>query len=946
MMRSRLLAACAAFGALALAQPVLADNHAEAAAGSTLVAPPIEFTEWRLDNGLRVIAVQDDSTATVTTSMWYEIGAKLDPEGRSGFAHLFEHILSRKTVNMPYNMIYALTADVGGTRNASNGTDRTNYWEQVPAEYLETMLWTHRERMAFPVVDDEVFETERGVVKEELRTRVLAPPYGRFTRYVIPENAYDIMPHRRPGIGSIEDLDAASLDDARAFHQAYYGPDTATLIVAGNFEIDTLRELVDRYFADIPPRANPVDVTITERDAPRTQPRSVSSYGPTVPLPAIGTIWQAPAVTHPDAPALEVLDAILGRGENSRFYQALVRTGLAVEAQTYTGSGEEAGVFGFFGLVSPAGDMAAVKAALDAEAEKVRTQLVSEAELAEAKNEIIGSALRGRETARGRAFELGEMLVQSGDPYMADKRLQAIAAVTAEDVQRAAARWLDPQARVDLTYERGEPDPANYANPVPMPEFRNLPPAVGEPREVLPEGERQAPPGPGERPEVSVPEMERTTLDNGMQVLVAQTSEVPLATMAVLFPGGSASDPREKAGLANLAAQLADKGTANMDAQQIAARLESLGASMGASARTDGTTFSLTAPAANMQAAGELLADMIRNASYPEEEFAREQARTIDGLRASLSDPGNLASMATRPLLYGDAPYGGVSSGTAESVALLTREDLAAHREQYWHPGAAQVVITGSLSARQGFALTEALFGDWQVDAPLPQPVQNPAGAPVGQRTVVIDMPEAGQAAVYLVGRGPSRDEPVYYPLSLANAVLGGGSSGRLFEEIRTRRSLSYGAYSSMASLVEDPMLMASAQTANETVDEVVRVFLDELARIGTEPLDAELIERRRLYLTGAFSRTRETSSGFSGIVTDLIALGVDPEESTRYVEKLGMVDAEAASAAAREYFDPARMSLVVVGNAAAFIDDLRAIRPDVEVIPFAELDLLSASLR
>ncbi|WP_299297243.1 insulinase family protein, partial [uncultured Erythrobacter sp.] len=197
MIRNMMLAGAAALAIVGSA-PALADGHdGEAQDAPKLTAPEIEYTLWELDNGLTVIALQDETTSTVTTSLWYDIGSKLDPEGRSGFAHLFEHILSRKTENMPYNMIYGLTADIGGTRNASNWVDRTNYFEQVPAAYLETMLWTHRERMAKVVVDEEVFETERGVVKEELRQRVLAPPYGRLARFVIPENAYDVMPHRR-----------------------------------------------------------------------------------------------------------------------------------------------------------------------------------------------------------------------------------------------------------------------------------------------------------------------------------------------------------------------------------------------------------------------------------------------------------------------------------------------------------------------------------------------------------------------------------------------------------------------------------------------------------------------------------------------------------------------------------------------------------------------------
>lgn len=941
-MKSALLAAGALLGALAFSPPVSAQDQS----GAALVAPPIDYTEWTLANGLRVIAVEDPTTATVTTSMWYDIGSKLDPEGRSGFAHLFEHILSRKTVNMPYNMINALTADVGGTRNASNGTDRTNYFETVPAEYLETMLWTHRERMAFPVVDTEVFETERGVVKEELRTRVLAPPYGIFGRFVLPEVAFDVLPQRRPGIGSIADLDAATLDDARAFHQAFYGPDTATLIVAGNFDMATLRALVDRYFADIPPRAEPVDVTIATREARRTAPRSVTSHGPTVPLPLTGTLWQAPDASHPDLAVLEVIGAIMGGGENSRFNTAIIRTGRAVEVEQVVDFSEEGGMFGHFAIVSPTADLAQVQTLLDAEMALLRTAPVSEAELAEARNELIAAALRARETARGRAFELGEYLMMTGDPLAADRRLAQISAVTAADVLRVANDLLTPEARVDLTYERGPHDPATYANPVPMPRFATLPPPTGEPRLVLPEGERQAPPGPAQRPQVEAPALARRALANRVEVVAAQTGAVPVATVSVLFPGGSASDPRAQAGLANLAAALAQRGTATLGAQEIAARLESLGASLGASARSDGTVFTLSAPVANLAAAGAIMADVIRNPAFPADEVARERDRAIESLRSAWSNPGSLASMALRPVVYGDAPYGNATMGTPESITAVAGADLADHARRWWHPAAARVVVTGGIAPAEAFALVDGLFGDWAGNGPPPLADPAPAGPPLAPRTVVIDMPEAGQAAVFLASRGPERNDPAWYPLELANAVLGGGSNGRLFEEIRNRRSLSYGAFSSIGSLADDPLVSASAQTANETVDEVVAVMLAEYARLGSEPFSEDFLARRRLFLAGGQARALETGSGYGATMLDLLVLGVDPAEASLYAERLDAVSAEAASAAARRYFDPQAASLVIVGNAAAFIDQLRAIRPDVEVIPVAELDLLQAGLR
>lgn len=945
MIRTILLAGAAATS-LAAATPAFADAHMEGTGtGPALSAPEIEYTIWTLDNGLRVIALPDDTTSTVTTSLWYDIGSKLDPDGRSGFAHLFEHILSRKTENMPYNMIYGLTADIGGTRNASNWVDRTNYYEQVPAAYLETMLWTHRERMAKVVVDEEVFETERGVVKEELRQRVLAPPYGRLQRFVLPEAAYDIMPHRRPGIGSISDLDSATLDDARAFYEAYYGPDTATLIVAGNFELDVLRELVDEYFSDIAPRANPVDLAITEREPEATGPRTVNATAPNVPLPVVGGVWKGPEATHPDAAALDVLMAILSRGDNNRLDNALVRTGQAVQVSAYASTFREAGDLNAYAVVRP-DNMEAAAATLDAELERIRTEPVTAAELAEAKNEIIGSTLRRRETARGRAFELGEALVSSGDPDFADKHLAAIGAVTAGDVLRVAAKWLDPMKRVTVTYTSGEDDRSAYANPVPLPTFRTLPPAVGEIRSVRPEAERMAPPGPGESPEVAAPEIVEAQLSNGIPVVAVQTGNVPIATITMLVPGGSKTDAREKAGVAELAASLADKGINGMDASTIAARFESLGASFSGSSGSDGTTFSLTAPTANLAEAGALAANIVTGAIYPTEEFERERARAADGLRVQMNEPGGLSRYALRVAMYGDAPYGSQPGGTTESLAKINRNDLLEYRQRYIHPARMKIVVSGGISAEEAVATAESMLGDWRTDLrPWPVPAEA-AGETLTPRTIVIDMPDAGQASVLAAVRAPSRTSADFFPLELANSVMGGGSSGRLFEEIRTKRSLSYGAYSGFADRVDDSILTASAQTKNETADEVAQIFLDEFARLGSEELTEDLLEKRRLYMSGGYARALETSGGFNAIVAGLLQQGLTADEAARYAERLAAVDPSAASAAAREYVDPANTTILIVGDAQHFLDDLRAIRDNVEVIPADELDLATAALR
>ena len=934
-------------GAMMSAAPIAS---AQTAAVSQLSVPPLQYKTRKLANGLTVIAMRDTTTPNVAVSLWYEVGSKHDPEGRSGFAHLFEHILSRKTVNMPYNMINKLTEDVGGQRNASTWYDRTNYYEIVPARYLETMLWTHAERMARPVVDAQVFETERNVVKEELRQRVLAPPYGRLFNFVIGENSFDTSPNRRPTIGSIAQLEAATLEDARAFHEAYYGPDTATLIVSGNFDEAQFDRWVDQYFAAVPRRAARIPIAIDGKEKPRTSPRSVTAYAPNVPLPVVGTTWRIPGSAHPDMAALTVLDAILTRGDNSRLYRSLVYDKqLATQASANLVDVEDGGYYAPFAILAGGKPVAEVEAALAAEIARVRSAPVTAAELAEAKNELVADALRERETFSGRAFTLGEALVRTGDPKAADKRLAAVQRVTVTDVQRVARTWLASDARVDIRYlnETGRPAGAAdaWANPTPIPTFRTVPAATRAANNLAEEAQRQHPPAPGAAVPVTPPSISATRLATGLEIVTARTGNVPLATMTLVVKGGASTDPKGKAGLATMAADLATRGTATRSAQGIAAEIESLGASLASNAGPDGLTLSVSAPVPNLEAAGRILADIAQNASFPAAELERQRSRALDALTIQMKDPGALAAMVAQPLLYGQAPYGSLAFGTPGSLKSLSRADLEAHYRRWWHPGNAALIVSGGLDAAQATAMAGRLFGGWRGVGPAPAAPMARAGEVQRVRTLVVDLPGAGQAAVVAAVRGIDRSDADYYNMSVANAVLGAGSNGRLFEEVRVKRALSYGAGSGMPARMDDAVLTASAQTKNESAAEVAQIFLNELDRLGREPLAADAVGKRIAFLSGNFSRQAESSAGLGAVLAGLIQQGVAPSEAAHFVQRLEGVTPAAASAIAGKVTSSARATLVIVGDASKFIDKLRAIRPDVEVIAADRLDLDAADL-
>lgn len=950
MIRIRPLRA-ALLAASSLALLTAAPGLAQAQDAAAISVPPLQYTHRELANGLDVYAMPDPTAGTVTVQVWYDVGGKDDPQGRSGFAHLFEHILSRKTVNIPYGQISTWVENAGGARNASTGQDFTNYYETVPPEYLEMMLWTHAERMARPVVDQAVFDAERSIVKEELRQRVEAPPYGRLGRFVIGDNSFDESIYRRSVIGSLEELDAATIEDARAFHEAYYRPATATLIVSGNFDPAQLDRWVDQYFGDIQNPARPVPTFQRPVETPRTQPRDVVAYAPNVPLPAVARIWPGVPATHEDAAALQVLEAILSRGQNSRLYQRLVYTDqLATSAGLGTNLMEEDGVITGQVIVAQGKSIEAVEAAYDQEVARIRDQPVTEAELNEAKTELIASELRQRETASGRAFILGQALVSEGDPKAPDARLAALQGVTAADVQRVARTYLRDEAVVRVRYldESQRPEGVaedSYRNPAPMPTFLTVPPAILPPNELLPEGQRMAPPTPGAARAMAIPAVAERRLPNGLRVIVAKSTDLPIMNAQLIIGGGAAGDPNDRLGLASFTAGLAREGAGGRTAPQIAAALESLGASLFAGAGADSTSVTLSAPVASLGQAGPIFADVVMRPDFPAQELERSRTRSINGLRVALREPGNLAGAVLARVIFADAAYGRPTSGTAQTLGAITREDVLAQHARWWRPDNAALVITGGMEPEAAFAFAERTFGGWTAPAGALPTLGDRAGDPTAPRIVVVDMPGAGQAAVAAAVRGPDRTDPAWYSMAVANAVVGGGQNGHLFQEIRAKRGLSYGANSSLVTRADGAFLAASTQTKNESATEVVGLVLAEIDRLTTEAVTEQATLDRETYVAGGFSRAVETTGGLGGFIADTVTLGLPLTELQTYPERIRATTPDSLGAAARAHLGRDRAYVVVVGDASMFLDSMRAAYPDLVVIKAEDVDLNRADL-
>ena len=948
---SFIIAALLAGSASLLAAPAVAQRRAPAA---TSAVPPLGYTHRVLANGLNVYTIRDTRTANVSVQMWYNVGSKDDPAGRSGFAHLFEHILSRVTRNISHGELSRIVEEsAGGTRNASTGPDTTNYFETVPANQVEAMLWAHAERMGRSVLDQQVFEAERSIVKEEMRQRVLSQPYGRLQRYYAFDTGFTGHPYRRSGIGTMADLDAATLADARAFHANFYRPDNATLIVSGNFDQAQLDRMIDRHLGALPRPATPI---LRNRmvEPPRTQPRSLTAYGPNVPLPAIVFTFQRPRQNHPDSAALAVIDKLLAGGQSSRLFRTLVyERQLAQSAGTLDFGLEDAGIFAVQAIVASGKDIGETETALAAEIARLRDQPVSAAELAEARNEIISESLFGRETPEGRAFELGQSVTTANDPRWGDRLLAAVQRVTPADVQRVARLYLADNRRVSLRYLDEGQRPAGQAAYDPSAQAtdpalgRTFPPDTRTPNQLAPEGQRVAPPAPGPQQPFAAPAIAERRLGNGMRIVVARSTNVPIASVLLVFGGGTSADPAARPGVASMMTNLIDNGAGGMTAPEIAARIESLGASIGGSANQDSSLAFVSAPTANIEAAGDILARVVREPAFAQAELDRERRRALDQLRVSMRDPGFVAQRVAWRAAYGDAPYGSPVGGTPASLAALTRDDLARYHGAWWRPDNATVVITGSLDAEAGFALAERLFGQWQPPAEaMPQLPANRAGTAAAPRVIVVDNPASDQSAVAIVTRGIARSDTDYFPLVVANSALGGSSTARLFQEVRVRRALSYGANSGLPSYRDEGVLVALAQTRNNAAPEVVQVMMAEIRRMRDEPIAGDVLTKRRTLLVGSFGRQVETTNGLGNFLANLAVQGLPMSDYARYIPSLQAVTPEQVTASVAAEIDPAQASIVIVGRASEFLEALRAQHPNVEVIPIGELDFGSASLR
>lgn len=939
MFRAALLLGAALIPLSAQAQPRKAD--------ATPAVAPIPFTTRTLANGLRVYAIHDTTTSNVAVQLWYDVGSKDDPKGRSGFAHMFEHLMFKATRNLPSETLDRLTEDVGGYNNASTNADYTNYFEVVPANHLERLLFAEADRMATLVVDPASFTSEREVVKEELRSRVLAQPYGKLLYLYYPNVSYAVHPYARSGIGSIEDLDAATVDDIRAFHATYYRPDNAVLVVSGNFDPAQLDRWVDQYFAPIAKPDRPIP-RVTVQEPQRTKATRHTVYEPNTPLPAVLMSFPLPPDNHPDTPALTVLDGILSGGESSRLYRHLVyRDQLAAQADTFLDTRQSTGALAVFAILAGGKSAQEGEAALRREFAALRDTPVSATELAEAKNEILTNVLKGRETAEGKANTLAAAVIIDGDPHAPDRQLAAIANVTAADVQRIARRYLTEARAATIRYLPADSANGATGDTIAVPSTvqaatLTVPPGIVL-RTAASDAERTPIPTAGTPVDTTLPTPIATKLANGLRVIVVEKPGLPLVTAALFVDGGGSTDPKDRAGVGSLTAGLMTKGTATRSAEQVAEQVESLGGGIDSEADWDGSSVRVTVKSDQIAPALTILADVARSPAFASEELDRARAQAVDGITVELKDPAAIAGLVANRLAFGAGPYGHPLSGTLASLQAITRDDVVNSYRTSWRPDGAALVLVGDIKRGNATALAEKLFGNWKVAGPL---IRTTPAAVVIPRVVVVDLPDAGQAAVSVVRPGIARSDPAYYAAQVANATLGVGFTSRLNQEIRIKRGLAYGAGSQLDARRNPGLVTASTQTKNPSAPEVLALILQQMQQLGAGPTPDTELATRKAVLTGSFGRNVERNEGVAEVLGTYVQQAIPIDTLGKFTPSIQAVEPAAMQAAAKRVFATADASIVIVGDARQFVDGLRKAYPKLELIPAASLNLDNPALK
>jgi predicted Zn-dependent peptidase len=959
----RILSRLALFAAAALSGTAFAAPEPAPAPLSALISQVnIPYQMFKLKNGLTVIVHEDHKAPVVAVSVWYHIGSKDEPKGKTGFAHLFEHLMFYGSENAP-GVFFSRLENIGATDwNGTTWFDRTNYFETVPTGALDRALFLESDRMGhlLGAVTQKTVDLQRGVVQNEKRMGDNEPgglqEYAELAALFPPGH-----PYRHSTIGSMADLNAASLEDVKNWFRAHYGPNNAVLVLAGDVDVPTAKAKVERWFGSIPrgPETARPPVSVPTLAAPVDK-----VMHDRVATTSISREWVVPGVNDPATGQLELATSILGGLGSSRLDNALVRKEkIAVGVSAGVQEFEKISLLTVTARVKPGVDPALVSRRLDEIIADFLKNGPTADEVQRAATSSVASTIKGLEQVggfNGKAVTLAEGEVYSKDPAKYKKDLQEIASATPASVAAAARKWMGrPAFRLTMAPgERSAEDIAIAGSVVSRPRYFRSPaeggapaPGMKSPVAALAAKAPAAAAAPQQAPAPKIPEppvlpvkarvfppIERATLSNGMKVVFARRSAVPTVDLAVSFDAGNAADDKAKLGTEALYLSLIEEGTPTRDSIGIAEEQERLGASIGESASMDITTITVSALKPNLAASLDLLADVVRNPAFKPEDVERKRAVLLTRIASEKTQPQGLALRVLPPLLYGAShPYGVpfTGSGTEAGVKAVTRDDLVAFHHRWIRPDNGTIFAVGDTTLAELVPMLEARFGTWAAPAGAKGVKQFPGAAASGHsRIVLIDKPQSPQSMI-LAGeplgiRGT--DDPL--KLIVANDVLGGSSTSRLIMDLREAKGWAYFA-GSQVQLVREivPLLVFAPVQTDKTGESIAAAQGDIAAFLTSKGVTADelrqSVNNQVLSLPGEF----ETSAALLGALMRNASLHRPDDYYTRLPDRYRALTASELDQAARSAIDPAKLVWVVVGDSAKVRPQLEKLGMPIETV-------------
>lgn len=892
-----------------------------------------DYQERVLDNGLRVLTLEDFSCPIVSVQVWYHVGSKDENPERQGFAHMFEHMMFRGTDRLGPTDHFDLIRRVGGDNNGYTNFDQTVYLETLPANQLELALWLEAERMTFLKIDQEAFDTERGVVEEESRL-TLNQPYGTLVLDV-PPALCEGRPYRWTPLGMIAHLRASSVPELRAFWTTYYVPNNATLIIAGAVAHDKAQALAERYFGWIPRAADPPRIPVTE--LPAGTKRQFTFKPEKAPAPAVALGYLTVPVGHPDYVPLQLLGEIAGSGHSSRVYRRLVaQDRTAVEAQGMAISLECDGGFGVGALLLPLSTKAdAAVAALAEEMARFSEAPVTARELEKARNNLLRDLVTERLSVYSKAAALGQACVIEGDTARVNQRIDEIRRCTEEDLLRVAKAYLTPDKATEVRiaqnlfgtlFSGGKPE-----EPVVAPEPEKEAPPAGRPGVTRPADWPATPPTVDALSYDPTPHAQSRTLANGVKVIVVENHEVPYLSIELHLRGGTWTEG--KPGAAAMAMGMLTKGTQRFSEQALADELETYAISMSGVGQMDSSAVYAGCLTEHAERAMDLLAEAALHPAFPEEELAKLKQQVSTELIVEASEPYYIVAREYRHRLYGEHPYARTIRGEVADVAALTPDDLRRWWADNARPDSAWLIFSGDIDLERAATLAEQAFGAWKVGGEKPAVALPPLPEPEPTHIYIVDTPGT-QAQIRIGQRGITRSHPGYFTAEVNSGYFGEAFGSRLNRAVRVEKGLTYGAWGGYVAQRLAGEISAGTFTNLDTVDEAIQTVLAEFQRLRDVPPDDKELNDTKTYLAGSFAARREMPQQEAGDVWLLESEGLPPDYYQKMMDHIAGVDGAACAALAQETIDTSRLVIVVVGPAKKLQPELEKIAPVTVVTP------------